>query len=177
MKYPFLGWRWNKDYLLPTFRTLPSPTKTNSIYIVVIIPIGRETDALGEIQHHQAFDSFWGRSISYVESIQWWKSAPEKNETMKTIKRQNIKWWKAVSHSMVPTHQHFPDQTSDATWQGKPYGPPPLSTKGDHHKNTRKGDFQNRQKFRDHSFWDKKNVYFATFANLQQKCVFGFNWD
>ena len=100
MKYPFFGWRCarNKDYLLPKFRTLQSPTKTNSIYIVDIIPIGRETDALGEIQHHQAFDSFWGRSISYVESIQWWKPASEKNKIMKTINRQSIKRWKPATH-------------------------------------------------------------------------------
>ena len=73
---------------------------------------------------------------------------------------------------MVPIHHNFPDQTSDATWQGKPYGPPPLSTKGDHHKNTRKGGFQNRQKISQPQFLRQKkyakNVYFATFANLQQ---------
>ena len=183
MKYPFFGWRCarNRDYLLPTFRTLQSPIKTNSIYIVDIIPIGRETDALGEIQHHQAFDSFWGRSIPYVESIHWWNPASEKNEIMKTIKRQSIKWWKPASHPVVPTHHHYLNQTSDATWQGKPYGPPPLSTKGDHHKNSRKGDFQNRQKIVRPQFLRKKNyaknAHFATFAHLQQECVYGFNWD
>ena len=35
-----------------------------------------------------------------------------------------------------------------------------------------KVDFKTDKKFRNHSFWDKKkyakNVYFATFANLQQ---------
>ena len=35
----------------------------NFLIIVIFIKIGRETDALGEIQHHQAFDSFWGRSV------------------------------------------------------------------------------------------------------------------
>ena len=73
---------------------------------------------------------------------------------------------------MVPTHHQYLNQTSDATWQGKPYGPPPLSTKGDHHKNTRKGGFQNRQKISQPQFLRQKkyakNVYFATFANLQQ---------
>ena len=59
---------------------------------------------------------------------------------------------------MVPTHHHYLNQTSDATWQGKPYGPPPLSTKGDHHKNTRKGDFQNRQKILRPQFLRPKKI-------------------
>ena len=37
------------------------------------------------------------------------------------------------------------------------------------------------KKIRDHSFWGKeitqKNVFFVTFANSQQKCVKGFQWD
>ena len=109
----------------------------NFLIIMIFIKIGRETDALGEIQHHQAFDSFWGRSVLLL-SQKFWVRIYDHIIFSKTLTLSlplSSSWWFLVRH-----HWHH-DLTSDimiwhlsqasgATRKGEPNGSPPLSSKG-----------------------------------------------
>ena len=104
---------------------------------MIFIKIGRETDALGEFQHHQAFDSFWGRSVLLL-SQKFWVRIYDHIIFSKTLTLSlplSFSWWFLVRH-----HWHH-DLTSDimiwhlsqasgATRKGEPNGSPPLSSKG-----------------------------------------------
>ena len=178
MKYPFLGWRCarNKDYLLPTFRTIQSELKLHPRY-----HSNRKRDwcpwgdpappsirfVLGKVS---LICRVFNDENQHQKRMKQWKQLIDKVSNDEN--QHHILWCPSIIifpiRPVMPRGKenlmallHYPQKVTII-------------------KILEKVDFKTDKKFRNHSFWDKKIAQKKCILRrllICNNCAYGFNWD